>query len=116
MLGLHAELLVLPLCEASGGGDEPIGAATASSRPAAPPPTAEAVEQAPCCRASLETRLSGVWLLSLCEEDPRRRPPAAAAETPLARLEVAEPLPPNPHPHPLPNPHPNPNPNPHPNP
>ena len=86
MLGLHAELVVLPLCEASGGGDEPIGAAT--SRPAAPPPSAEAVEEAPGCRATLETRVTGVWLLSLSDEDPRRRLAAAAAETPLARLEV----------------------------
>ena len=80
MLGLHTELVVLPLNEASGGGDHPIGGATS--------PTAEAVEEAPGCRATLETRVTGVWLLSLSDEDPRRRLAAAAAETPLARLEV----------------------------
>jgi len=80
VLGLHTELVVLPLNEASGGGDHPIGGATS--------PTAEAVEEAPGCRATLETRVTGVWLLSLSEEDPRRRLAAAAAETPLARLEV----------------------------
>ena len=82
MLGLHAELVVLPLNEASGGGDHPIGGATS--------PTAEAVEEAPGCRATLETRVTAVWLLLLSEEDPRRRLAAAAAETPIARLEVAE--------------------------
>ena len=60
---MHAELVVLPLCEASGGGDDTIGAAATS-------PAAEAVEEAPGCRATLETRVTGVWLLSLSEEDP----------------------------------------------
>ena len=108
MLGLHAELVVLPLNEASGGGDHPIGGATS--------PTAEAVEEAPGCRATLETRVTAVWLLLLSEEDPRRRLAAAAAETPIARLEVAEPVTPNPNPNPNPNPKPNPHPHPNPSP